>query len=264
MKKYTDFETAKEYQQYLIKNNAKIISAKKLETKQQNNMISVLEIKEPENKSINIKQENTDFIQRKLILNTTNVIDSHLDLHIKGLWKKTLNEIKLLSFNLNHSQDLEDVIADGEDLKAYTKNILWSELGYEFEGKTQALIFDAKILKERNSFAFKQYKNNWIRQHSVEMGYDKMFLCVNDKHEKEYYENYKKYIVKAINPEYIENIGAFYAVTEAKLFGGAAVTRGSNSYTPVYEPSNKTLEIKSTQNNEPDKLKQLYNYIKTK
>ena len=49
----------------------------------------------------------------KAIINTTNVIDSHKDLHIPGLWNKTLKENKRIMHLKEHSRKFEDVISRG-------------------------------------------------------------------------------------------------------------------------------------------------------
>ncbi|KKK49589.1 hypothetical protein LCGC14_3133520, partial [marine sediment metagenome] len=42
----------------------------------------------------------------------------------------------------------------------------WSELGFDFEGQTQALVFESTIKKERNEFMFKQYAKGFVKNHS--------------------------------------------------------------------------------------------------
>ena len=35
-----------------------------------------------------------NILHKRVIINTTNILDSHGDVHIKGLWKKKINESK--------------------------------------------------------------------------------------------------------------------------------------------------------------------------
>lgn len=94
-----------------------------------------------------IDLENADVINVKAVINTTNVIDSHMDCHIPGLWNKTIKETKLLYLLQEHEMEFEKIIADSvnDELKAYTKKMAWSKLGQTFEGNTEALIFEGKV-----------------------------------------------------------------------------------------------------------------------
>ena len=78
-----------------------------------------------------------------------------------------------------HDMEFDKIIADGDNLKAYTKRFNWSELGYSYKGTTEALIFDSEILRKRNPYMLEQYANGWVRNHSVGMYYVKMDLAIN-------------------------------------------------------------------------------------
>lgn len=201
-------------------------------------------------------------IKAKLVINTTNLMDSHSDVHLPGIWTKTLQERKNVYLLQEHSMTFDKIISD--DVKASAEYATWVELGFPYEGKTQALIFNAKIKKDRNPFMFEQYAKGYVKEHSVGMRYVKIDLAVNDDRYKEEFSVWEKYIDKIANREDAESKGYFWAVTEAKLVEGSAVVMGSNYATPVMSLTGKeneavendTLEIeplKSTQNNEVDK-----------
>jgi hypothetical protein len=186
-----------------------------------------------------VEEPNQDILQAKLVINTTNVIDSHRDCHIPNLWVKSLQETKILYLLQEHEMEFDKVIADSvkDELKAYTENLAWSKLGYSYQGKTQALIFDTQIKKEVNPFMFEMYKKGRVYNHSVGMRYVKLYLCA-DRNEAEYSqekENWNKYYPLVINKEVADEKGYFWAVTEAKVIEGSAVIKGSNEYTPVME-----------------------------
>jgi hypothetical protein len=194
-----------------------------------------------------------------LVINTTNLIDSHTDCHIPNLWKKSLSETKILYLLQEHEMEFEKIIADSvkDELKAYTENVAWSKLGYSYEGKTQALIFDTQIKKEVNPFMFELYKQGRVYNHSVGMRYVKLYLCAN-RNEAEYAqekENWDKYYLLVANKEAANERGYFWAVTEAKVVEGSAVIKGSNECTPVMEiefDKNTTEAVENTSsNNEP-------------
>jgi len=188
------------------------------------------------------KQDGADSFQvgqlkLSLCINTSNVIDSHMDCHIPGLWKKSLSETKMLHLLQEHEMEFEYVIADSinNEFVASTKQIAWSKFGVPYEGSTQALIFDVTIDSKRNPFMFEQYKNGYVLNHSVGMRYVKIFLCV-DTNEPSYSSekaNWDKYYPQVVNKEVADTCGYFWAVTEAKVIEGSAVVKGSNSITPV-------------------------------
>jgi hypothetical protein len=176
-------------------------------------------------------------LRAELVINTTNLIDSHMDCHIDGIWNKSLKELGLLYLLQEHEMEFEYVIADSvnDELKANVKSIEWSKLGYNYEGKTQALIFSTTISKERNEFMYNQYKNGYVLNHSVGMRYVKMYLCV-DSESPEYTqekEAWNKYYPIVVNKEVADQKGYFWAVTEAKIVEGSAVVKGSNQATPT-------------------------------
>lgn len=172
-----------------------------------------------------------------LCINTTNVIDSHMDCHIPGLWKKSLQETKMLHLLQEHEMEFEYVIADSinNEFVASAKKMPWSKLGASYEGSTEALVFDVTIDNKRNPFMFEQYKNGYVLNHSVGMRYVKMFLCV-DTNEPSYASekaNWDKYYPQVANKEVADQRGYFWAITEAKVIEGSAVVKGSNTITPV-------------------------------
>ena len=174
-----------------------------------------------------------DSIKVKSIINTTNLLDGHGDVHIKGLWKKTLKEQKNLYLLQEHQMKFDHIISD--DVTASTKKMTWKELGFDFEGDTEALVFDCEIQKARNPYMFEQYARGYVKNHSVGMRYVQLHLCIDsdDKYSKDEKENWDKYIGEVANKDEVEAQGYFWAVTEAKLVEGSAVPLGSNWATPT-------------------------------
>lgn len=179
----------------------------------------------------------------ELAINSCNIIDSHMDCHINGIWNKSINENKLFYLLQEHEMEFRSIIADSvnDNLKASTKVINWSKLGYNYKGNTEVLVFDAEISKSRNEYMFDQYLKGYVLNHSVGMRYIKMFLCIN-KDDPEYSSeraNWDKYYPMVVNKEIADEKGYFWAITEAKFVEGSAVVRGSNQATPTLsiEPS---------------------------
>jgi len=231
--------TKEETFKFLKDNKKYFIRQKKFEMKKADDIYTV--IHSINEKGEAIKSDNhtqslleSDKMRAKLIINTTKLFDSHKDVHIDGLWKKTLKEQKgIIYFIQEHKMDLKHVISD--NLKIYTENLSWKDLGFNFEGQTQALVFDAVIEKARNEYMFEQYAKGYVVSHSVGMQYVKLFMCINseEKYYREEKENWDKYIDHVANREDAEEYGYFWAVTEAKLIEGSAVLKGSNWATPT-------------------------------
>jgi len=185
-----------------------------------------------------------DTIQVKAAINTTNILDSHGDVHIKGLWNKSLKENKMIMHLQEHKMSFDSIIADGEDLKPSTKDMTFKELGYKMDGDTQVLFFESTVKMDRNLYMFKQYANGRVKNHSVGMRYVKMFLAVNDDNYKEEKAIWDKYYPTIANKEDADAQGYFWAVTEAKVIEGSAVPIGSNQITPTITVAAKgTTEI---------------------
>lgn len=247
--------------QEIVKNKDTLIAQKKATIKHADGILfsgnPIIQV----SKATNSK----DGLQVKAVINTTNILDSHSDVHIKGLWKKSINENKNIMHLQEHQLAFDKIIADGKDLQATVKEYTWKELGYNFEGTTEALIFDSNIKSSRNAFMFKQYQEGNVKNHSVGMQYVKLALAVNDKDYPEEHQVWEKYIDQIANKQDAIDQGYFWAVTEAKVIEGSAVPIGSNFATPTLEVNEP---LKSTQKHiEPSKDTQkksiLINILKT-
>jgi hypothetical protein len=163
----------------------------------------------------------------------------------------------------SHVQKFDHVITDNVTPLAQTMS--WKSLGFDFEGNTQALVFDSIIEKTKyNELMFDMYASGKVKNHSVGMQYVKLLYCVNsdDSYWQEEKANWDKYIKEVANKDEAESAGNFWAVLEAKIIEGSAVLRGSNYATPtqsvtevkneadiitstIIEPSQDTQSIKS-------------------
>lgn len=199
-------------------------------------------------------------LNAKLVINTTNILDSHGDVHIPGLWNKSLKENKKIYLLQEHQMSFDHIIADG--IKASAEMINWKDLGYKAEGQTQALIFSAEIKQERNPFMFDQYVKGYVTNHSVGMRYVTIALALNSdsKYDVDEKKVWDKYIGQIVNAADAEEQGYFFAVTEAKIVEGSAVPIGSNKITPVLNIEAKREPSEDTSKDEPEKSTQKINY----
>lgn len=80
--------------------------------------------------------ENT--IKVKCAISPASIIDSHKDVHIAGLWKKSLSESKYDLLLQEHDMDFDKVIVDSisGELKVYTEMISVKELLAKFQKST--------------------------------------------------------------------------------------------------------------------------------
>lgn len=192
----------------------------------------------------------------RCVINATNILDSHRDLHLPGIWKKSLSEKKLIYLCQEHQLTFKGIISD--EVKAFTQTYTFKELGYNYEGTAECLVFDAVVYKDRNEYMFGQYKNGYVRNHSVRMEYVKEYFCMDSDlpEATQYKENWDKYYPMIANTDCIENVTWFYAVTEAKVRDeGSAVVKGSCGVTPTLEVSeeekNNQADDESLDKNEP-------------
>lgn len=242
-----EFEEKSELFSWLVANKTTLINQKKFEIKHGDAItycsksLEREETEEAEKGERNLLLD-ADKIKVKSIINTTGLMDSHSDVHINGLWKKSLSENNNIYLLKEHRMTFENIISD--DVKAYTKNMTWQELGAPYEGTTQALVFDSKIEKGRNPYMYDQYVKGYVKNHSVGMRYYKLYLAINDKSYTAEFEAWNKYFSHAVNKEAIEEQGYFWAVTEAGIIEGSAVVKGSNWVTP-------TESVTATKEEEP-------------
>ncbi len=232
------FQNKSELFKFLKDNEKQLVSQKKFEMKKADAVSyivhSVNEKDEAEKAADNVQYLlSKDKIKVRVIINTTKLLDSHDDVHIDGLWKKSIKELKLVYHLQEHLMKFDHVISD--EVTASVKKMTWKEIGIDFDGQTEALIFDSEIEKARNPFMFEQYARGYVKNHSVGMRYVQLFLCINSN--EAYYSsekaNWDKYINEVVNKDAAEDNGYFWAVTEAKLVEGSAVLMGSNWATPT-------------------------------
>lgn len=237
------FGTQQEMFKWLTMNKSMMEAMKKSENKEADAIImvptimqKVLAAKQDEPVTV---QEGAKEIQALVVINTTNWMDSHDDVHIPGLWDKSLKEQKLIYHIQEHQMKFENVISD--EVKAGTRQYSFKELGFDVPGTTEALVFDSLIKEERNPEMFKAYRKGWVKNHSVGMQYVKLYLCINSDEAYSAAEKdaWNKYYPMIANKEQADAKGYFWAVTEAKVIEGSAVVKGSNFVTPTVSVSDK-------------------------
>lgn len=234
------FTSKEEMFKHLAKNVDKIIALKKA------NIYKSIDKGMAETAAFMPKTAVSDAIKAKLkmdddmvypVINTTNYLDSHSDVHFPGLWKKTLQDnVGKLYYVADHSLTLSCVIAYPENVNAKTVKMPWSMVGKSYEGETEALVFEIKedaLVHEKAKEAIEQKRP---LQNSVRMRYVKIRFGMNSeaKEHVEYKAYYDAKINEIANKEVVEEQGYFYGVEEAQIVKeGSMVLFGSNDATTI-------------------------------
>lgn len=172
------------------------------------------------------------------VINTAFLMDSHDDVHIRGLWDKSAQEQQGKTYLIiNHQLEVGKVISQPKDVEIMLRDMAWKDLGEDYEGDTQALIFKAKLTDRSNKDGFEAYRHGDPVEHSVRMQYVKIKMAINEPDDEDFdtfYETWEKYYPMIVNKERADERGYFFAVLEAKIFKeGSQVLAGSNSATPT-------------------------------
>lgn len=252
IKNLPEFTTEKELFDFLVDNEDQIFTQAKSQIKRADAFYYNTEPLKSLDASKSTVEENQENLLNKAVLNvktvinTTNILDSHKDVHIPGIWTKSLKETKsrMLHAQEHKTREFNKIISSGADLKSYVKSTTFKDLGYDLEGDTEALMFDSKVRKDRNEYMHEQYAKGYVTNHSVGMIYVKLVTCINNEDYPVQKENWDKYEPMIANRDALKNCKYFWAVLEAKAIEGSAVPNGSNSFTPT--TSVKSVEQEKT------------------
>jgi len=188
------------------------------------------------------------------VINTTGYMDSHNDVHIKGIWNKSAREqTGKVYYVTDHKITIDTIVAYPKDVEVFVSDYNLKDLGYNSDGVVEGLTYKISedVFKYSSPQAVKHIEQRLGFQHSVKMEYVNMHLCINstDKEFKAEKKDYDKYISDVANIEKAEEKGFFWAVTEAKIVQeGSMLPLGSNDITPMNygsEPSDDTQKVES-------------------
>lgn len=208
------------------------------------------------------------------VINTTKYLDSHNDLHLDGIWNQSVKQQQgKIYFVADHELSIKSIIAFPEDVEMLIKSIAWKDLGADYEGETEALIFKVAKDKIKLDSAVEIINEKRPIEHSVRMQYVKMDLAI-DSTEKEFAEekaNFDNTIDQVANKARAIEQGFYWTVSEAKVFKeGSMVLSGSNDVTPMLlskeeieplEDTHKTEPLKDTQKETPTEKDSEGNFI---
>lgn len=231
-----DFDTKKEMFAALKAAEKEIVGLKKAAVKFSDPISVTL-------KSLNALKEDVQPVTLSIgdtiyaVINTTNYLDSHGDVHLDGIWDLSIKDQKnKLYYIINHDLEIGKVIGYPRDVEASVKTMQWSELGFEYTGSTQALMFSVKLTDKSNKDFLAAALDKEDLQNSVRMRYVSFNLCMESSDPEFATENanFYKYLPRIANKQEALDIGYFWAVSQAAIEKeGSAVLFGSNDATPI-------------------------------
>ena len=186
-----------------------------------------------------------------LAVNSTNVLDSHKDLHVNGIWNKTVKEQQGKNYLVDsHVLSLKTTIVKREDIEMFTMVVPFSAIGKSYPGDTEILVYKFLKTKVIDKDALAWLESGDSIEASVRMRYTDIELAMNseskeDETEKRNFDSYSPVIANKYDFE--EEINYFWIVKQAQnLNESSLVLFGSNSSTGLVEndtKENKEIEV---------------------
>lgn len=181
-----------------------------------------------------------------IAVNSTRILDSHDDLHIDGIWNKSIKEQQGKNYLvLDHELEIDKVIVRKEHIEMFVAKVPFSLLGKSYEGETQALIYKVPKSQVKNTHVKDWLDSGDEIEASVRMQYVNFVLCLdsNDPNDATAKLNYDQYYPLIANKEDFDYIHYFFAIKEAKnVRESSLVVFGSNSTTGNIQQAEKSLE----------------------
>lgn len=171
------------------------------------------------------------------VISNTYYMDSFKDVHIKNSMNRTVKQQQgKVHYVINHQLEIGKIISYPRDVKMILKDMAWRDLGKDYEGMTQVLLFKTKTFSYSNKDAVSAIESKQPVQGSIKMRYLDMSMAINsDKIEfKEEKAEYDKHINKIANKDEVAKDGYFYPVYELGIEKeGSMVVLGANDATEI-------------------------------
>jgi len=174
------------------------------------------------------------------IISNTKYMDSHMDVHMDNSMNRTVDHQQgKVYYAVNHDLSIGKIIAYPRDVEMMLKEIAWTDIGKDFSGTTQALMFKTKTFDYSNKDAVGAIENKAPVQNSIRMQYKDMAMAINsdDPDFAEEKAEWDENIEKIVNKKVAIEAGYFFPVKELSIEQeGSMVIRGSNDATPIILP----------------------------
>lgn len=187
-----------------------------------------------------------------IVVNSTNILDSHVDLHVKGIWNKSAQEQQGKNYlTTDHRLEMANIAVKKQYVEILIANVSFKSLGYPYEGNTQVLVYKVPKDKIINDAAAKWLESGDAIEASVCMQYINIMFAMdsNDPADEAEKKNYDDYIDSIANKADFEYIPYFFIIKEAKnVRESSLVVAGSNPVTGnIMRPKGKTKDIEPEQ-----------------
>jgi len=245
-----EFNNKKELFKALAENENFIIAQKKLETKSIDkgavvcsNQNSIKKAFESEtNKALKFDEDSYYFV-----VNSSNILDSHNDMHVDGNWNKTVKEQQgKVYLVFDHKLERKEIIAMPNNIELLTAKIPFSLLGKNYEGESYSLIYKVAKNKIVDKQAKEWLENDYNLQASVRMQYVKIETAFNTN-DSEYSKQkavFDTYYNQIANKDEHKEIDYFFVVKEAKnVMESSLVLFGSNSATGRIDNKEQAIDV---------------------
>ncbi len=180
------------------------------------------------------------------VISNTYFMDYHKDVHITNSMNRTVKQQQgNIHYVINHQLEIGKIIAYPRDVEMLLKDVKWKDLGADFSGETQALMFKTNVFDYSNKDASNAINLKQPVQGSIRMQYLDMTLAVDsdDDNFKEEKLEYDKHIDKIVNSDVAKEDGYFFPVYELKIVDeGSMVVKGSNEITEIQYPSGSSKQ----------------------
>ena len=174
------------------------------------------------------------------IISNTKYMDSHMDVHLDNSMNRTVDHQQgKVYYAVNHDLSIGKIIAYPNDVEMFLKDVAWSDIGKDYPGTTQALMFKTKTFDYSNKDAVGAIENKAPVQNSIRMLYKDMAMAINsdDPDFAEEKIEWDQSIDKIVNKEVAIEAGYFFPVKELSIEReGSMVIQGSNDATPIILP----------------------------
>jgi len=194
-----------------------------------------------------------------IAVNSTRILDSHDDLHVDGIWKKSIKEQQGKNYLVvDHDLSIKSVVVRKEHIEIFTAKVPFSLIGKPYEGDTEVLIY--KVAKDKVK---DETVKDWLDsgdsiEGSVRMQYVTVLFAMdsNAPEDVDLKKNYDEYLPMIANKSDYDYIYYYYIIKEAKnVKESSLVVFGSNSSTGQIKinQAEKSLEENEEQKLEPGK-----------
>ena len=232
-----EFKDKEEAFKYLMANKSLIIESKKSEIyKSHDKGLSVISNQSAIAKiAESVKSFKMDDDYYYFVVNSSNILDSHTDMHVKGNWEKTVKEQQgKVYLVFDHQLKRSEIIAMKKDVEMFTAEIPFKLLGKNYEGDTYCLIYKVKKTSIINAEAKDWLEKGYEFEASVRMQYMDIDVAINSENPDMAKEkiNFDLYFPVIANKEDFDVIDYFWIIKQAKnVMESSLVMFGSNGAT---------------------------------